>query len=310
MKNLSLFLICAFLMSCASTDEQEKPPVVFPEPEIIYIEKPVFIPEKEAQSRTPSAGVNTVSESNAKGIIKPENYSHAAIVYNYNPDWVYEVYSQPLRANDIVMEAGEQLVEPPFVSDSERWIIGAGVSYENGTPVQHVYVKPEKSGISATLIINTNMRVYRIILRSYSETHMPIVRWRYSAGMPNTYIKLLQNNSSGQSENINIIEDEKDFPPVDPRYLSYNYRITAGLFRRPAWKPTLVFDDGEKTYINFPDSVLKREFPAVFENRKDIVNYRVTGNFIIIDKLIEKLTVKIGRGEVNIVKKRGKNVRP
>jgi len=279
--------------------------LVTPEPEIIYVDRPVFVPPEEPAPKKPAAGAPAVTESNNKGIIKPQEYSHAAIIYVYNQHQVYEVFAQPLRVCDIIMEVNERVTEIPYISDSERWFLGAGVSYENGNPVQHVYVKPESAGISASLIINTDRRVYRIILRSYSTIYMPLVKWRYDNGMPNNYIPSPQAQISGTSTNNN--SPENSFAGIDPRFLSFNYRIRYGFFNKPVWLPTLVFDDGSKTLIQFPELVLQRELPAVFENRKDILNYRVTGNLIVIDKLIEEITVKIGKNEVSIIKKRGKN---
>jgi type IV secretion system protein TrbG len=278
--------------------------LVFPEPEIVYIDRPVIIPPEEKPPKSPAAGRDSVNEANNKGIIKPHDYSHAAIVYIYNPDEVYEVFAQPLRVCDLVMEVNERISDIPYVSDSERWVIGAGVSYENGNPIQHVYVKPELYGISASLIINTDRRVYRIILRSYADVHMPLVRWRYISGLPNNYIPSpqAQNNTNNNSQ-------DAPFAGIDPRHLSFNYRVKYSFFNKPVWLPNLVFDDGSKTLIQFPDIVLQRELPAVFENRKNILNYRVTGNLIVIDKLIEEITIKIGRTEVTVIKKRGKNGR-
>jgi len=316
----TLIVFCFFAVSCASLDvdknigdsgagSQKKtgmnPVLVFPDPEVVFVDRPVFVPPQEQPPKTQTPGKPSVQDANNKGIIKPQDYSHAAMVYLYNQDEVYEVFTQPLRVSDLIMEPNERVTERPYVSDSERWFLGAGVSYEDNVPIQHVYVKPETSGISASLIINTDRRVYRIILRSYSDIHMPLVRWRYNYGMPNNYIPPPQSQAAVNG---------KDYPPagnsipnIDPRFLSFNYRITYSLFNKPVWLPNLVFDDGNKTFIQFPDLVLQRELPAVFENRKDILNYRVTGNLIVIDKLIEEITVKIGRTEVTIIKKRGKN---
>jgi type IV secretion system protein VirB9 len=268
----------------------ETPPV------IIEKEKPVYIPENQAdKARPPATGREAVEQSNRVGILKPQDYSHAAMLYDYDPDWVYEVYARPLRVSDICLQPGERVAEPPFVSDSERWLIGAGVSYEQGTAVQHVYVKPTEPAIDASLIINTDRRVYHIILRSYRETHMPIIRWRYpSTGLPNNIIP--------PPESATVTGEP--FTGVDPRLLSFNYRIIYSLFSKPKWLPYLVYDDGAKTYITFPESVLPRELPAVFENRKDVVNYRVVENVIIIDKLVEQLTIKLERAEITVRKKR------
>jgi type IV secretion system protein VirB9 len=269
------------------------------DPEIVFVdrERPVFIPEKEAPRQRPS-GVPAVQESNAAGIAKPSDYSHAAMVYDYDRDWVYEVYAMPLRACDIVLEPGENVLEAPFISDSVRWQLGAGVSYERNSPVQHIYVKPSESGLEASLIINTDRRVYHILLRSFKTVHMPITRWNYYYGaMPNTFIQARPGGSGSQPA--------QDAPAAaDPRYLSFNYIITYNWFRRPRWLPKLVFDDGSKTFIAFPDSVTNRELPAVFENRRDILNYRVMDNLIVIDRLVDNITVKIEREEISIAKKR------
>jgi len=308
---IKIFLFLTLLASCSTVDMDKSvadngigrmPPGIpsaspfVIEPEIIYVERPVFVPPAEAPPRQPPSGKQSVEASNEAGIIRPQDYSHAAMIYDYHPDMVYEAYAQPLRVTDICLEPGEIALEAPFVSDSERWILGGGTSYEQGASIQHIYVKPESSGLSASLIINTNRRVYRIILRSYSNVHMPLVKWRYVSGIPQNFLEPPpppeRNNDDTQNS-------------LDPRFLSFNYRVTYSFFGKPYWLPDLVFDDGSKTYIRFPAQVLQRELPSVFENRKDILNYRVLDNVIVIDKLTENLTLKIERKEITIKKKRG-----
>jgi type IV secretion system protein VirB9 len=270
--------------------------------EVVTVEKPVYVPEKDRPA-APAApkGYDAARASNAAGIMQPSEYSFSATVYDFNADWVYEVYCQPLRVTDIRLEAGEAAVEAPYVADSERWMLGAGVSYENGLPVQHVYVKPVAPALEATLIINTDRRSYHVILRSYQSAHMPMVRWRYArTQMPNNYASPgAFPGSAGREAGAE--------GGVDPRFLSFNYRITYALFKKPPWLPSLAYDDGKKTYIIFPEDVLMKELPAVFENRNDVVNYRVIRNIVVIDKLVEKITVKIENREIVIEKKRGKS---
>jgi type IV secretion system protein VirB9 len=266
-----------------------------PPPEIITL--PVYVPEAETVKAAPS-GRAAVEEAAAEGIISPQDYSHAAMIYDFHPDQVYEVYTQPLRVTDIRLEPGEQVVEKPFFSDSDRWMPGAGVHHELGMATQHIYVKPKEAALSATLIINTDRRVYHIILRSYRDTHMPMVRWRYpGAGLPQRYAASPRGQETG--------DGAVDPALIDPRFLSFNYRLTYGLFGKPKWLPELVYDDGKKTYVSFPDDTLRTELPAVFENRSDVLNYRVLGNLLIIDKLIETITVRIAKKEILIEKKKG-----
>jgi len=310
MKKFSILLLCFSFLSCKTIDVEKSlagsgsapsydaasqiASQVVIEPEIIILEKPVFVPQSESPPNTPAAGQPAVRESNAAGVLSPKDYSHAAIIYQYDADLVYEVYTQPLRVSDICLEPGEIALETPFVSDSERWILGGGVSYENNLSVQHIYVKPASAGLSASLIINTSRRVYRIILRSYANVYMPVVRWRYTAVMPQNFFPSPLSDYAG-----------KDNSSLDPSLLSFNYRIKHSLFKKPYWIPDLVFDDGSKTYIRFPAQVLQREMPAVFENKRYVLNYRVIGNLIVIDKLIEDITVKIETTEIYITKKRG-----
>lgn len=268
---------------------------------IIYVEKPVYIPAPDTVKPRES-GVRSVAESNAEGIVKPEEYSHAARLYEYNPDQVYEVYTQVLRTTDVYLEPGELIIDTPFVSDSERWIIGAGVNQTNGYLIQHVYIKPEEANLEASLIINTDRRVYHLTLRSYASVYMPMVRWSYpiNAGIPSRYVGPLARETEGVT-----LGPEMEF--VDPRYLSFDYKIQFNIFKRPSWIPRRVYDDGKKTYLYFDPQVLQRELPGIFENRNEVINYRVHENLVIIDKLIEKITVQYRKERITVMKKKEKN---
>ena len=62
------------------------------------------------------------------------------------------------------------------------------------------------------------------------------------------------------------------------------------------------------TYIVLPEVVLQKEFPLVFEDKNKIVNYTIDEqyhNLIIIEKLIDSLTLKLGNKKVTILKKKG-----
>ena len=318
MKNLiilPLLLAIRFVTSCATTIDVQRqvqsslgvdrlfdpalaitgvPIDVAPEPlPPIIIERPIYIPEGSSVSAPALQGRGAVQAATRAGILEPRDYSNAAMLYDYDRDFVYELYCQPFRLSDITLQPGEKVVDVPFVSDSERWMLGAGVSYEAGIPVQHIYVKPTVSGLTASLIINTDQRVYRLILRSFSDVHMPVVRWRYrDNAIPQNYVpgSAAAVSSPGGA--------------LDPGFLSFAYRITYGFFQRPKWLPTLVYDDGQKTYITFPDSVLQNEMPAVFEDRADILNYRVHRNTMIIDKLIEKITIRLADRVATVEKRR------
>jgi len=323
MKGLLVFSLVLF-SSCASTVDVERaaraasgigrqadPSLAISavpieaDPQIVVVEKPIYVPQV---APAPAAPQGRAAVSAAIGaIVAPQDYSNSAMLYDYDRDFVYELYCQPFRVSDITLQPNEKLVEAPFISDSERWMLGAGVSYENGAPVQHVYVKPTVRDLVGTLIINTDLRAYHLIIRSFSDIHMPIVRWRYAKNdMPQNIASPFPSGTPAvPSPGAALSESDASYF-VDPRFVSFNYKITYGIFRKPKWLPTLVYDDGRKTYVTFPQSALTTELPTVFENRADIVNYHVYQNVMIIDKLIEKITIKLGDRIATVEKKRGK----
>jgi type IV secretion system protein VirB9 len=315
------FALSLFVSGCKTTDMTPRadtervnslPPLPLaveapdlPEPQIISIEKPVYIPEHSSASPQVKAvsGVDAVNGSVAKGTIAPQSYSYAAHVYDYHTDQVFEVYTQILRTTDIYLEPGELVLEVPFISDSERWVLGAGLNRENGQVIQHIYVKPKEAGLEASMIINTDRRVYHVLLRSYQSVYMPMVRWNYK--VPYVPLNFAQKDAS-HTENGTAADVSGKLEYVDPRFLSFDYTVKYKGLRKPSWMPRLVYDDGRKTYLVFNEQVLQRELPAVFENSGDIINYRVHGELTVIDKLIETVTVKYRNKIITVTKKRGK----
>ncbi|MDR0513407.1 MAG: TrbG/VirB9 family P-type conjugative transfer protein [Treponema sp.] len=278
-----------------------------PPPEIVVVERTLFVPEDTPPPAAPAAatGHQAVRQSNTAGIQQPQDFSYAAMVFDFNPDWVYQVFTQPSRITSIRLEPGELVVDSPFISDSERWILGAGVSYEQGIPIQYVYVKPIQASLQATLIINTDRRVYHLIMRSFNDLHMPMVRWRYpQIALPFNFITPQPAEMAGEGVGASPSAAAPPGVNIDPRFLSFDYRVTHSWLRRPAWFPELVFDDGRQTYIVFPQGVLQGTLPAVFDNRNNVVNYRVFEHVIIIDRLIERSSIRLDGRQVVVEKRR------
>ena len=76
------------------------------------------------------------------------------------------------------------------------------------------------------------------------------------------------------------------------------------------WRPTRVYSDGAKTYIQFPRSLSGQDAPVLFvvsggENR--IVNYRMKGNMMVVDYHVDRavLLSGVGRRQDKITIRRG-----
>jgi type IV secretion system protein VirB9 len=277
-------------------------------PETVILEKPVYVPAQiPAPVSTQEQGREAAAAANAAGTRAPlsSDFTSAALVYDYHPDWVYEVYASPPRVTDICLEENETPLEVPFISDSDRWILGGGKNMAGASSVAHIYIKPKEAGLTASMIINTDKRSYHILLRSYEQTYMPVVRWQYKLYFSDDFFTPQKKEGAAVNNPGSPVEISHEISTVDPRFLSFDYKIMYSLWSKPPWLPRLVYDDGKKTYITFKDGILQNELPAIFENRNDIVNYRVSANLAIIDKLIEKITVKLGKQKIIIEKKKG-----
>ena len=71
------------------------------------------------------------------------------------------------------------------------------------------------------------------------------------------------------------------------------------LRRQARWRPTRVYTDGVKTYIQFPGQMMSGDAPVLFvvsggENR--IVNYRLNGTMMIVDYVFDRAVLLSGVG--------------
>jgi type IV secretion system protein VirB9 len=66
-----------------------------------------------------------------------------------------------------------------------------------------------------------------------------------------------------------------------------------------------VFDDGRRTFVRFPPTMLVREAPALFvlrDKETQLVNYRMKGDFYVVDRLIDSAELRVGQQDQEIVR--------
>src|SRR3546814_9271838 len=82
---------------------------------------------------------------------------------------------------------------------------------------------------------------------------------------------------------------------INPTALDFAYRIDGD---RPAWRPVRAFDDGRQAYIEFPQTIGTSEMPPLFvlgsDGKAELVNYRVQGRYIIVDRLFGAAELRLG----------------
>lgn len=264
---------------------------------VVYVEKPVYYPVgASAESDKPALkGTDAAKQSTKEAQMTPEKWTGGTMYYDFDSDFTYEIYCQPYRVTDLILEPGEQVIEMPFLSEEKVWEIGAGVSRNGNIDTQHFFLKPAYSGLITSFIIITDKRVYHLLLKSFKDVYMTQVKWQYPNTMP------FNIKTDAMNERINKMS--KETTEVDPAFLSFDYKMSYSVFKKPYWLPTRVYDDGKKTYIVMDETVLHMTSPVLFNKRNERINYSVNKNLIVINELIEKVTLRVGKEKVTIKKK-------
>ena len=125
-------------------------------------------------------GFQAVSYANRSAVVEPnsDNYLNAIQLYPYTPGSLYQVYTSPSQVTDIALEKGEALTSVS-AGDTERWTVGDTVSGSGANEQVHILVKPMAPQLSTNAVITTTKRTYYIDLKSFADTYMAAVSWRY-----------------------------------------------------------------------------------------------------------------------------------
>lgn len=256
------------------------------------------VPAAYAAGRNEAAGAialagprERVNSANAAARIQPDRsgYMNAIQNYPYADGSLYQVYTAPGQVTDIMLQEGEQLAGtgPVAAGDTVRWIIGDTVSGSGAKLRVHILVKPTRPDIATNLIINTDRRTYHVELRATSKTYMASVSWHY----PQDALIALRAARAEQERHAPVASG------IDFAALNFRYRIGGD---RPDWRPVRVFDDGRQTFIEFAEGIATSDMPPVFvigdKGAAELVNYRVQGRYILVDRLFAHAELRLGSG--------------
>ena len=102
--------------------------------------------------------------------------SGVEVVFPYQSNKIYTVYSQKGFITDIRMQPGENITSVS-AGDTERWVIDKAAVGQGFTKVEHLYIKPVYTGIRTNMVINTTARTYQLNLVS-GNFYNPVVTWQ------------------------------------------------------------------------------------------------------------------------------------
>ncbi len=319
MKKILFVFVCQFTISCASAPTVKKAsvfveakksvvkpqppktvpvPIVQPIPGQLRPNPKLAAPKAEeiANAVKNSRGKTTaaiIDEANRKARSLPieEGYYNAVQVYDYAPGVIYQVYTAPLRLTMIQLGISEEVISIA-AGDTIRWLIDQTTSGVGPTSRVMVLIKPVRSGHETNVIITTNLRVYQLELHAYKKTYMASVSWNYPYDMATK----MASKSEAKAQSEKKSEPFKVSTSIEK--LNFGYQFVASKTTPPRWMPIRVFDDGAKTYLQFRAGTKKRKMPALFllskSGEPQIVNYRVRGDYYVVDGLFDLAQLRLG----------------
>ncbi len=246
------------------------------------------------------SGFQAVSYANDAAIVKPttDNYLNAIQLYPYTPGSLYQVYTSPTQITDIALERGEGLITVS-AGDTERWTVGDTVSGSGVNEQVHILVKPMAANLSTNAIITSTRRTYYLDLKSFADTYMAAVSWRY----PHDAIRNIRI-STPETTRVTRASYERVDAKLSPDELRFDYVIKGD---NPHWRPTRVFDDGSKVFIEFPEGLAVSEAPPLFVTDgkgsiSKLVNYRVRDGYYVVDRLFDAAELRLGEKKQTVVR--------
>lgn len=230
-----------------------------------------------------------VGAANEAARVEPERggFINAIQQYAYADGALYQVYASPGHVTDIALQDGEQLVGagPVAAGDTVRWIIGDTTSGSGASIRVHILVKPTRADLVTNLVINTDRRTYHLEMRGNPSTYMASVSWIY----PQDQLIALRGANAATVSSTPVATG------IDVAALNFSYRIDGD---NPPWRPLRIFDDGHQVFIEFPDTIGQGEMPPLFVigagGAGELVNYRVSGHHLIVDRLFAAAELRLG----------------
>ncbi len=251
-------------------------------------------PPPRARARTVAPIVAlTTANADARRRPDPDAFVDATQMYDYAPGALYEIYAAPGYLSTILLEPGEAIVTVA-AGDTTRWMVEETTSGDLADPRTMLLVKPTRAGIRTNMVLATDRRTYLIeAIAIQGSAYSAQTAWRY----PDDAARRAASAISG----------------VALEELNFRYRIDTIRGRAPPWRPVRVFDDGRRTYVEFPLDIATSEAPPLFlRDGADValVNYRVVANRYVIDRLFDVAELRLGGQRQTIVRISRERSRP
>ena len=257
-----------------------------------------------AELNAAAVSATEVSHQWETGVAMPTPGADGRVVYIFGQGMPVMVCA-PLRVCAIELQAGEHLQSQPQIGDSRRWEITPVLSGSGLDETPLLIVKPIESGLETDLIVSTDRRTYVFRLVSDPARFVSRLAFQYPGEDSAKWAAFQARQDAAKHDAEAIAEQarEKDnragvVPMADNALdnLYFDYKLNGDA----AYRPQQVFDDGQHTYLIYPNDGRFRELPTLLiqvNGKSELVNFRVDGSRYIVDRLFDKAILVVGVGK-------------
>lgn len=257
-----------------------------------------------AELNPAAVSATEVSHQWESGAAMPTPGADGRVVYIFGQGMPVMVCA-PLRVCAIELQAGEHLQSQPQIGDSRRWEITPVLSGSGLDETPLLIVKPIETGLETDLIVSTDRRTYVFRLVSDPARFVSRLAFQYPGEDSAKWAAFQAHQDAAKHDAEAIAEQvrEKDKwagvvtmadNALDNLYFDYKLNGDA------AYRPQQVFDDGQHTYLIYPNDGRFRELPTLLiqvNGKSELVNFRVDGSRYIVDRLFDKAILVVGVGK-------------
>jgi type IV secretion system protein VirB9 len=204
--------------------------------------------------------------------------------YAYGPDQIY-IFRGHYKYQSRIDLDPKETIQNISIGDSTRWMI---------QPVGHrIFLKPIEVDATTNMTIITDKRIYNFELYAEEAKDIRSDGLIFSA----SFVYGDESGGSEQGAFFHTAAPKKEVPDQkeilkDRSKYNFNYKLTGS----KDVSPIEVFDDGEFTFMRFKD--INADLPAVFQvvpgGDEALINYRKSGDYIVVEMVTSQFTLRFG----------------
>jgi P-type conjugative transfer protein TrbG len=256
--------------------------------------KPVHHHYRRAAAMPGYAAVSAAN-AGARAFPTPDAYINAVLYYDYEAGRIYTLQTSPRFLTTVLLRPGEKLIAKA-AGDTVRWVLGETVQGAGTGQQVVVLIKPIRGGLKTNVVLTTDQRTYLLEAVSHDGgTYTSAISWNYPQ-------EQMQALAAAQAQAAQTVVA----PSLAIDQLHFDYKVEAIHMKSPRWQPLRVFDDGLKTYIQFPVNMAATDAPPLFlvgpGGKAELVNYRYLNGYYVVDRLIDVAELRLGEKPQQVVR--------